>query len=208
MAQMAMRRVVLASSNPGKLKELAELLEEFSIELVAQSVYQVESVEETGESFVENAIIKARHAARVTGVPAIADDSGICVDVLQGEPGIFSARYAGLQASDEDNVSKLLDVMKDVPDLNRSARFECVIAFLEHPKDPTPIVCHGSWCGWVLRAPRGENGFGYDPVFFIPEMDCACAELDAATKNRLSHRAQATRQLLAGLKERRVATSP
>lgn len=199
---MVMRRVVLASSNPGKLKELSELLDEFSIELVAQSVYRVESVAETGESFVENAIIKARHAARVTGVPAIADDSGICVDALQGEPGIFSARYAGPQASDEDNVSKLLDEMKDVADLHRSARFECAIAFLEHPKDPTPIVCQGSWRGQVLHTPRGKNGFGYDPIFFILETGCACAELDAGTKNRLSHRAQATRHLLAGLRKR------
>ena len=196
------RRVVLATSNAGKLKELAALLDEFAVELVAQSEYQVDSVEETGLSFVENAIIKARHAARVTGVPAIADDSGICVDALNGEPGIYSARYAGAAASDAENVAKLLGKMRDVADAKRSARFECVVAFLEDPVDPTPLICHGSWAGRVLHQPRGENGFGYDPVFYIPTARCSCAELDSVSKNRLSHRGQAIRQLVNGLREK------
>ena len=195
------KRVVLASANSGKLKELAALLGEFSIELVAQAHYHIESVEETGLSFVENAIIKARHASRLTGMPAIADDSGLCVDALKGGPGIYSARYAGADASDEDNIVELLSAMKNVPDSERAASFECVIVFLEYPEDPTPIICHGRWSGRVLRETRGENGFGYDPLFFAPETGCSCAELDPETKNRLSHRAKATRQLVEQLRE-------
>ena len=197
-----MKRVVLASANPGKLEELAVLLNDLCIDLVAQSSYHVASVEETGQSFVENAILKARYAARVTALPAIADDSGICVDVLQGRPGIRSARYAGPGASDADNISKLLAAMESVPDPRRSARFECVIVFLGHPDDPTPLICHGSWRGHILTESRGTNGFGYDPVFFVPETGCACAELDTATKNCLSHRAQASRQLVERLRQR------
>ena len=151
---------------------------------------------------MENAIVKARHAARATGMPAIADDSGICVDVLRGLPGIRSARYPGPAASDEDNIMKLLEAMESVPESQRSGSFECVLVFLDHPEDPTPLICHGSWRGRILTESRGVNGFGYDPVFFVPQTRCACAELDAATKNRLSHRAQATRQLVARLRER------
>lgn len=197
------KRVVLATANSGKLAEFSVLLRELSIELVAQSDFQIETAEETGLSFVENAIIKARHTADLTGLSAIADDSGICVDALHGEPGIYSARYAGADASDEANVSKLLATMKDIPDVQRSARFECVIVFLEHARDPTPIICQASWRGWVLRETRGNGGFGYDPVFFVSETGCACAELQPEEKNQLSHRGQASRRLVEMLRSNR-----
>ena len=197
-----MGQVVLSSTNTGNLKELAALLGQFSVALVAQESYAVESVAETGLSFVENALIKARHACRMTGLPAIADDSGICVDALQGQPGIYSARYAGATASDADNVVKLLGALKAVPREQRTARFECAIVYLDYSDDPTPTVCTGSWQGEILHEPRGTNGFGYDPVFFVSEMGCTSAEVDTAIKNRLSHRGQAIRQLVERLQER------
>ena len=197
------KRVVLASANSGKLAENSALLGELPIELVAQSDFQITAAQETGLSFIENAIIKARHAASLTGFCAIADDSGMCVDALNGEPGIYSARYAGGHASDEANVSKLLGKMENIPDAQRFARFECVIAYLEHAEDPTPIICQASWAGRVLHETRGQGGFGYDPIFFVLEAGCSCAELKAEQKNLLSHRGRASRRLVELLREKR-----
>ncbi len=192
-------RVVLASGNRGKLRELAELLAGLPLELVAQDALGVESPPETGLTFVENAILKARHAAAATGLPAIADDSGIEVDALGGEPGIHSARYAGAGATDAQNLDKLLRDTASVPETGRAARFHCLMVYLRHAADPTPIVCDGVWHGRLLQAPRGSHGFGYDPVFFVPTHGCAAAELSPAVKNAISHRAQAARMLAEGL---------
>jgi XTP/dITP diphosphohydrolase len=157
-------------------------------------------VEETGLSFVENAILKARNAAAHSGLAAIADDSGIEVDALAGAPGIYSARFAGPGASDRDNLNKLIKVLKGRPVEERTARFQCLMVYLRHAEDPTPVICQGTWEGVILDAPRGENGFGYDPVFFVPSEGCSSAELDPATKNRLSHRGQALAKLVRYLK--------
>ena len=189
-------RFVLASGNQGKLREINQVLSGLPVEGVPQTQYDVPGVEETGLTFVENAIIKARNAAEHTGLPALADDSGIEVDKLLGEPGIYSARYAGKGATDQDNLNKLLDELKDTPDDERSARFQCVMVFMRHSKDPTPIICQGTWEGKILHEPRGENGFGYDPVFYVPTHQCSSAELEPDVKNSLSHRGQALRQLL------------
>ena len=189
-------RFVLASGNQGKLREINQVLSGLPVEGVPQTQYDVPGVEETGLTFVENAIIKARNAAEHTGLPALADDSGIEVDKLLGEPGIYSARYAGKGATDQDNLNKLLDELKDTPDDERSARFQCVMVFMGHSKDPTPIICQGTWEGKILHEPRGENGFGYDPVFYVPTHQCSSAELEPDVKNSLSHRGQALRQLL------------
>lgn len=193
------KKVVLASSNQGKLREINHIIGGLGMEAVPQSDFDVVDADETGLSFVENAILKARHAARLTGLPAIADDSGLEVDALNGAPGIYSARFAGAGASDADNVQKLLAELKDVPEAERSARFQCLMVFMSHADDPTPLICQGSWEGRILFEPQGENGFGYDPVFWVPEEQCASAELAPEVKNRLSHRAQALRKLLAGL---------
>lgn len=195
-----MKRVVLATGNPGKLRELAAMLSQFDIKVVPQTDYSVTEAEETGLTFVENAILKARNAARQTGMPAIADDSGLEVDALNGAPGIYSSRFAGKTASDADNVARLLQELKDVPEEKRSARFRCAIVFMRHADDPAPLICEGIWPGRILDAPRGTNGFGYDPVFFVPEYGCASAELSAEEKNRLSHRGQALQKLVATLK--------
>ena len=197
-----MSTVVLASSNPGKVREFNELLADHHIEVVPQSQFGVPDAEETGLSFVENAILKARNAARHTGLPAIADDSGIEVDALAGAPGIYSARYAGSGASDQANLEKLLTALEGVPEAGRSARFQCLMVYLRHADDPTPLICQGTWEGRILSAPRGSNGFGYDPVFFVPTHDCSAAELEPAVKNALSHRGQALRQLVAALTAR------
>lgn len=193
-----MQRIVLASGNQGKLRELQAILDQKSIELLPQSKFNVSEVAETGLSFVENALIKARHACVETGLPSIADDSGIEVDALNGEPGIYSARYAGIKGSttDSENNAKLLSELEQVPDLLRTARFQCVIVFLRHEKDPMPLICQGTWEGRILFEESGENGFGYDPLFYVPTHDCASAELDPETKNSLSHRGQALRQLI------------
>lgn len=191
-----MKHIVLASNNPGKLREFNELLEELEMDIRPQSGFDVPEVEETGLSFVENAIIKARNAAQHTGLPAIADDSGLEVDALNGAPGIYSSRYAGLDASDQANLEKLLDDLKDVPKENRSARFQCIIVYMEHALDPTPVICQGTWEGSILFAAEGNNGFGYDPVFYVPTHQCASAELPADTKNHLSHRGQALQLLV------------
>ena len=162
------KRIVLASNNPGKVREINQMLAGLHLTVVPQSDFEVTEVEETGLTFVENALLKARNAARCTGLPAIADDSGLEVDALHGAPGIYSARYAGKGAGDKANLLKLLEDIKNVPDEKRSARFQCVLVYLRHELDPTPIICQGTWEGRLLRAPVGDNGFGYDPIFFVP----------------------------------------
>ncbi|WP_455366235.1 XTP/dITP diphosphatase [Kaarinaea lacus] len=194
-------RVVLASGNKGKLREINQLLAGLHIEAIPQTEFNVPDVEETGLTFVENAILKARNAAEHAGLPALADDSGIEVDALNGEPGIYSARYAGKGATDEANLDKLLQALKDVSDTERTARFQCVMVYMAHAKDPTPLICQGTWEGRILYEPRGENGFGYDPVFYVPTHDCSAAELESGVKNQLSHRGQALRKFLALLQQ-------
>lgn len=191
--------VVLASANAGKLREINQLLVDVDIRAVPQSQFQVPTAEETGLSFVENAILKARHAARYAKLPAIADDSGIEVDALRGAPGIYSARYAGIGASDAQNLEKLLREIQSVPEQQRSARFQCAMVYLRHEHDPTPIIAQGTWEGRILTDARGTNGFGYDPVFFVPTHACSSAELTPEIKNELSHRGQALRALIAAL---------
>ena len=190
-------RLVLATNNRGKIRELEELLAPLGMEVLQQSHFTTEEAAETGLSFVENAILKARHAARASGLPAIADDSGLEVDALHGAPGIYSARYAGLGASDVENLQKLLRELRDVPDDGRSARYRCAIAFLRWDLDPSPLICQASWEGRIAAVPRGTGGFGYDPIFELPDRHQTVAELMAAEKNRLSHRGQALRKLLA-----------
>lgn len=192
-------RAVLASVNPGKVAELQSLLHGLGIEISPQSRYQVSSAEETGLSFVENALIKARHCAEQTRLPAIADDSGLVVDALDGAPGLYSSRYAGAQSGDRDNVQKLLTDLAGIPPEDRSARFYCVLVYLQHPRDPMPVICEGVWEGSILEAPRGEMGFGYDPVFLVPDHHCSAAELAPAVKNRISHRGQALARLVDAL---------
>jgi XTP/dITP diphosphohydrolase len=199
-ASYARPRVVLASGNAGKVREFNQLLAGAHIEVVPQSSFGVPEAEETGLTFVENAILKARNAARHTGLPAVADDSGIEADALYGAPGIYSARYAGPGASDEENLYKLLAALEGLPDERRGARFQCVIAYLRHAEDPMPLICQGTWEGRILTAPRGANGFGYDPVFYVPDEGVSSAELAPETKNRLSHRGQALRRFLEGLR--------
>ncbi len=189
-------KVVLASNNKGKLRELGELLAEDDIQVVPQREFDIPDAVEDGLSFVENAIIKARHASALSGLPAIADDSGLEVDALKGEPGIYSARYAGEDAQDADNNRKLLAALGDLPEAERSARFQCVMVYMRHAKDPTPLVCQGTWEGSILDTPHGDNGFGYDPLFWIPEAQASAAELPAEIKNAQSHRGQALRCLL------------
>lgn len=188
-------KLVLASSNRGKLAELRDLLGDAEIELHAQSEFGVEDADETGLTFIENALLKARHASRITGLPALGDDSGICVDALDGAPGLYSARYAGTHGDAGANIAKLLDALRDVPAEHRNARFVCVLALLRHADDPQPLIAEGVWEGRILEAPRGNGGFGYDPVFFDPVRGMGAAELDAALKNRISHRGRALAQL-------------
>jgi XTP/dITP diphosphohydrolase len=193
-----MQEIVLASGNAGKLRELQQTLGDNNVLLIPQSEFGVTEAEETGLSFVENAIIKARHACQATGKPAIADDSGIEVDALNGEPGIYSARYAGDSTANADaaNNAKLLKAIENVPEQQRTARFQCVIVYLRHARDPMPLICQGTWEGRILFEECGSNGFGYDPLFYVPSHGCASAELDPSVKNQLSHRGQAIRQLL------------
>ncbi len=191
-------QIVLASNNQGKIKEIQALLPDYSI--IPQSEFIQSEAEETGVTFVENALLKARHAAQHCHLPVLADDSGLAVDALSGAPGIISARYAGINASDQDNVNKLLMELKGVSLEERTARFICVMVLIEHANDPVPIIAQGTWEGRILFHPTGANGFGYDPVFWVPEHDCSSAELPADVKNSLSHRGQALRQLAALLK--------
>ena len=190
--------LLLASSNAGKLAELRELLGA-GFQLHAQSEFGVGDAGETGLSFIENAILKARHAARATGLPALGDDSGLCVDALGGEPGLYSARYAGRHGNSEANIDKLLGALAGVPDDARGARFVCVLALVRDGDDPQPLIAEGAWQGRILHQRRGGNGFGYDPVFFSPAHGCSAAQLPAAVKNRDSHRGVALRQLQARL---------
>lgn len=193
-------KIVLASGNKGKLREFNQVLGQMDVEVVPQSDFNVTDADETGLSFVENAIIKARHAAQITGLPALADDSGLEVDALQGAPGIYSARFAGPCAKDADNNAKLLDLLKDLPEEKRTARFRCLLVFMRHAEDPTPLICQGTWEGRILLKARGENGFGYDPLFLVPELDKASAELPPEQKNKLSHRGQAVAELIERIK--------
>jgi XTP/dITP diphosphohydrolase len=195
-----MKKVVLASGNRGKVREINQILAGLDFEVVPQTEFDVPEIEETGLSFVENAILKARNAAQHTGLPAIADDSGLEVDALRGAPGIYSARYAGVGAGDEANLQKLLAEMAGVPEADRSARFQCLMVFMEHGMDPTPIICQGSWEGRITEVSAGENGFGYDPVFYVPSHECTAAQLSAEEKNRLSHRGQALQLLMQALR--------
>lgn len=189
-------KIVLASGNKGKVAELSAMLAPLHYQVIPQTELGVVDADETGLTFIENAIIKARHAALVTGLPAIADDSGLAVDALGGAPGIYSARYAGEAASDSANIDKLLLALKDVPDNQRSAQFHCVLVYLRHAEDPTPLVCHGVWHGTITRAAAGSAGFGYDPVFYIADEGCTSAELSRQRKQQLSHRGKALAQLV------------
>jgi len=188
-------RLILASSNRGKLAEIREVLADTGIELIAQSELGIGDAEESGATFVENALLKARHAARASGLPALGDDSGISVDALGGAPGLRSARYAGHHGDAAANIAKLLDALDGVEDARRGAHFHCTIVLLRTADDPSPLIAEGRWRGRILQAPRGDNGFGYDPVFYDPALGNGAAELDAATKNRVSHRGQALARL-------------
>ncbi|MBF7074836.1 RdgB/HAM1 family non-canonical purine NTP pyrophosphatase [Glaciecola sp. MH2013] len=194
----SIKHIVLATGNKGKVAEFTSLFEQYSVKISPQSEFDVAEVPETGTTFVENAIIKARHAAKVTGLPAIADDSGLAVNALGGAPGIYSSRYAGEGATDSSNIDKLLgalDEKRAVGDL-RSARFLCVLVFMEHELDPTPLICQGEWHGVISTTRHGDGGFGYDPVFWLPEQNCSAAQLDKSTKNAVSHRGKALVQLM------------
>ena len=201
---MSDQRVVLASNNKGKLRELGELLADQHIQVLPQSEFDIPDAVEDGLSFVENAIIKARHAAKISGLPAIADDSGLEVDALKGAPGIYSARYADGQG-DAANNAKLLEALADVPDEQRTARFRCLMVFMRHAEDPTPLICQGTWEGRILREPQGANGFGYDPLFLVPGENASAAELPAEIKNAQSHRGQALRALIAALQAQQAS---
>ena len=194
------KTIVLASSNAGKVREFNQLLGGLQLEVVPQSRFNVADAEETGLTFVENAILKARNAAQHAHRPALADDSGLEVDALDGAPGIYSARYAGPAAGDRANLEKLLAMLAGVPEAQRSARFQCVLVYMRHALDPTPLICQGTWEGRILTEARGSGGFGYDPVFFVPSHGCSSAELPAEVKNALSHRGQALQKLLAALR--------
>lgn len=185
------RKIVLATGNAGKVREMASLLADAGMDVVAQTELGVGSVEETGLTFVENAIIKARHAAKVTCLPAIADDSGISVDYLGGAPGIYSARYAGADGNDGANIVKLLAALDGVPAAQRQAHFNCVLVYMRHENDPTPIICHGRWAGVIAEQAQGEGGFGYDPVFWLPELNKTAAQLRPEEKQAMSHRGKA-----------------
>lgn len=194
-----MQEIVLASGNQGKLKELQPLLAERGYQVLAQDAFAVPEAEETGLTFVENAIIKARNACLHSGLPAIADDSGLEVDALHGEPGIYSARYSGAHGDDASNNAKLLRELRDVPAAERSARYQCVLVYLRHANDPTPIICQAAWEGSILTEPAGDGGFGYDPIFYLSEQNCSAAQLDKAQKSEMSHRGRALAQLISRL---------
>ena len=196
-----MDTLVLASGNQKKLDEMRAILDPLALKVVPQSDFQVPEAEETGLTFVENAILKARNAAAHTGLPAIADDSGLEVDALNGAPGIYSARFSGADASDAKNNALLIDMLGDLPDAPRTARYQAVLVLMRHPDDPTPLICQGTWEGEILLAPRGNGGFGYDPHFLIPELGVTAAEMEPAEKNRISHRGRALKALMDALRE-------
>ncbi|MDP6197950.1 MAG: RdgB/HAM1 family non-canonical purine NTP pyrophosphatase [Porticoccaceae bacterium] len=192
-------KIVLASANAGKIKELQQMLDSLGIEVIPQSALDVPDIEETGLSFVENSLLKARNAAALTNLPAIADDSGLEVDYLRGAPGIYSARFSGEHATDASNREKLLQLMADVPPDQRTARYQTIIVYMRHATDPTPIICQGTWEGTIATDEKGDGGFGYDSIFQVTETDCRAAELDKDSKNRLSHRGKAMGSLLTKL---------
>jgi XTP/dITP diphosphohydrolase len=197
-----MQQIVLASGNKGKLKEFEQMFSSFNIQVLAQSQFDVSEVPETGTTFVENAIIKARHAAEITGMPAIADDSGIEVDALNGAPGIYSARYAAPNANEKNNYLKLLDALEG--ESVRSARFQCVLVYMRHGKDPSPIICQASWEGCIAKAPEGVNGHGYDPIFIPEHNQCTASMLSDEQKNSVSHRGKALELLISALTEHKI----
>jgi XTP/dITP diphosphohydrolase len=199
--------IVLASNNAGKLREFHAMFSAYNLTIVSQSEYTVDDAEETGLSFIENAIIKARHACKKTQLPAIADDSGLAVDYLNGAPGIYSARYAGEHGNDHANNQKLIHALAGQPNEKRTAQFICALAFMRHAEDPTPIVCQASWQGIILEEARGDNGFGYDPLFWLPEQQCCSAELTKEIKNTISHRAKALALLVDALTHQRLITA-
>ncbi len=188
--------IVLASGNQGKLIELQSMLDNLGYSVKAQSDFNVPDVPETGLTFIENALIKARNASKETGLPSIADDSGIEVDELLGQPGIYSARFSGDDATDEENNKKLIQSLAGLPKEKRTARYQCVLVFLRHEKDPTPVIAQGSWEGYIAEEPKGNNGFGYDPYFYVPTHNCHSAELTKDVKNSISHRAIALKKLI------------
>ncbi len=196
-----MQQIVLASGNAGKLREFNQVLAELEFEVLPQSRFDVGEVDETGLTFVENAILKARHVSRISGLPALADDSGLEVDALNGAPGIYSARFSGPGATDARNNAQLLERLTGVAEAQRGARFQCVLVYLRHPQDPTPLICQGTWEGRILEAPQGDNGFGYDPLFWVSDTQCSSAQLTPAQKNSRSHRGQAVAELLRRLKQ-------
>ena len=189
-----LKKLVIASGNIGKLREINSLLQSLNIDVLPQSVFNIPEVAEPHSTFIENALAKARHACRHTGLPALADDSGICVNALKGAPGVFSARYAGESKSDQQNNLKLVETLKNQPD--RSAYYYCVIVLIHHANDPQPIIAEGLWRGEITLEARGEGGFGYDPYFMLPELSKTAAELDIDEKNKISHRGQALARLL------------
>jgi XTP/dITP diphosphohydrolase len=199
---LAKQKIVLASNNAGKIRELNTLLQSINIELIPQSEWGIHDVEETGLSFVENALLKARHASTISQLPALADDSGLAVQALQGAPGIHSARYAGIASNTADNIARLLKELSSVPANQRTAYFYCALVFVCHAKDPVPLVCEGKWLGSILTAPQGEHGFGYDPVFYVPSENKSAAELTPELKNKLSHRGLAIEALLKQLPDK------
>lgn len=193
---MSAFKIVVASGNQGKIREIADTLSSYPVSLISQKELAVTEAEETGLSFVENAILKARNAAEQTGLPAIADDSGIEVDLLNGEPGIYSARYSGPGANDASNNELLLSSLSKHISEKPKARFQCLMVFMRHAKDPTPIICQGTWEGYIVAKPQGSNGFGYDPLFFVPSENKTAAELTPEVKNKISHRGKALQQLM------------
>jgi XTP/dITP diphosphohydrolase len=195
-----MQRVVLATNNPGKLRELQALLQPLDFAVLPKSLFTQDEVAETGDSFIANALIKARHAAQASGLPAIADDSGLEVTALNGAPGIYSARYAGPTASDADNLHKLLQELRAVPEAARTARYRCALIYVRNAEDLSPLICEASWEGRIAESPSGSGGFGYDPIFYLPERGCTAAELPSEEKNRVSHRGRALQQLLIAMR--------
>ncbi len=200
-------RLVIATANPGKLRELQALLADSRVEVLPQAQFGITPPAETGLTFIENAILKARHAAAESGLPAIADDSGLDVDALGGRPGVLSARYAGADASDSANNAKLLAELRDVPPEARTARYHCALVLMRHGNDPAPVICEGVWEGRIAEAPAGEHGFGYDPLFLVGELAITAAQLSPELKNSLSHRGQALRQLAGALHRLRAPRS-
>ncbi|HAG95134.1 MAG: non-canonical purine NTP pyrophosphatase [Pseudomonadales bacterium] len=200
-----MQDIVVATGNQGKLKEINQVLNPFGLKARGQAEFEVPEIEETGLTFVENALLKARNASAITGKPALADDSGLEVDALRGAPGIYSARYAGPEATDADNVAKLLAALEGLPSHQRRARFQCVMVYLRHAEDPVPLICQGTWEGYIADQASGNNGFGYDPVFMVPDQGCSAAQLPPEIKNQLSHRGLALQQLMAAFAARQTA---